>query len=73
MSYKAKGNNSHLDFIRADIAEMLNLQASKLLHERMLMEPPNHLSKEKLETIQRAHSTISLRLIELLDKYNITT
>lgn len=72
MSYKAKVNNSCLDSIRADIAEMLNLQASKLLHGRTLMGSNEGVSGEKLESIQRAHSTISLRLIELLDKYNIT-
>lgn len=72
MSYKAKGNNSHLDSIRADIAEMLDLQASKLLHERTLMNPMGQQAAN-LESIQRAYSTISLRLIELLDKYNITT
>ncbi len=72
MSYKAKGNNSHLDSIRADIAEMLNLQASKLLHEKTLMNPMGQQAAN-LESIQRAHSTISTRLIELLDKYNIST
>ncbi len=73
MAYKALGNNSYLDLIRADMAEMLNLQASKLLHERTLMEPEGGLkrSAKDLEAIQRAYYTISLRLNELLDKYNI--
>jgi hypothetical protein len=71
MVYKAKGNNSHLDSIRADIAEMLNLQANKLLHERTLMNPIGQQEKN-LESIHRAHLTISARLNELLDKYNIT-
>jgi len=70
MTYKAKGNNSHIDTIRADMAEMLNLQASKFLHERTLME--STVTSKKLESIQRAYSTISLRLNELLDKYNIS-
>jgi hypothetical protein len=69
MSYKAKGNNSALDEIRRDMAEMLNLQASKLLHERTLMNPEKH---KNLESIHRAHLTISSRFNELLDKYSIS-
>jgi len=72
MTYHVKGNNSCLDSIRADIAEMLNLQASKILHERTLIEATSRTPKQKIEGVQRAYSTISDRLTELLDKYNIT-
>ena len=69
MTYKAKGNNSALDEIRRDMAEMLNLQASKLLHERTLMNPEGH---KNIESIERAYATISDRFKELRDKYSIS-
>ena len=69
MAYYACGSNSCLDSIREDIAEILNLQELKLLHERALMDGDKTVPQ--LESLQRAHHTVSLRLIELLDKYNI--
>ena len=71
MAYKIKGSTSFLDTIRADMAETLNLQANKSMHERTLMYPEGG-NDEQLAQIQRAYLTISMRLNELLDKYNIS-
>ena len=72
MTYTAKEHsNSCFDSIRADIAEMLNLQQKIVKQESILMAHPVTYTDDQLRDIQLEYTRLSARFEDLKEKYNI--